>query len=491
MPGLAEKIIAAEAALTATKDALVEATDLLEAAPEEEELLAQVEELSTTAEKQANTVEALRRAEKALANRATPVEEGAPTAPAYAPNLKNFRDIKKGGELMWKHATAKLIAFVEKKPVQQVFEERYADDQRVKASYDHVQIMLKSAVAPALTTVPAWAGALVREDTRGFMEALTEVSVVSALASRVDTFDFGGANSVKIPYENPLAANPTEPAWVGEGGVIPLTSFSFGSLVLNPYKLAAIATMSREIVDRSTPAIEGVVQRLLQKAYAKVLDLAFLNSAIAAVPNVRPASPFYGVTPVVASDFGTSDENIRGDVLALLTALANAGLGTNPVLIGNKLDFLGAGMVVNAMGEFLYKEEINGGNLLGIPVISSGHVPAHRLGMIDADYIAMALGGIDFDVSDVATVSEANADTTPPTQATGAAGAVGTAGQVPVQGGIPIAGGVGAAMAGVTSRSLWQTYSLGIRLVSHLSWGKTNPAAAQYIAATDWQPPAP
>lgn len=482
MPTLAEKIVAAEAELVTLKDGLVSATDALEGAPDEESLLAQVEELTDQVEKKTAHVAALKKAESALASRAQRTDPV--NAPAVIPHLRQLRDPKKGGEIMWKHATAKLLAYVEKKPVEQIIAERYDDDERVKATYEH-NMILKTAVNPAMTTVPAWAGALVREDTRGFMEALTEVSVAAALASRVNALDFAGANSIKIPYENPLAATPTEPAWVGEGGVIPLTSFSFGSLTLNPYKLAAITTMTREIVDRSTPAIEGIVQNLLRKAYAKVVDQALLALVAPAVVNVRPASLYHGVAATTAGA-GTGDENVRADVLALLSKLAAAGLGANPVLIGNKLDFLSAGMMVNAMGEFLFKSDVASNNLMGIPIIGSGHVPLHQLGIVDADYVAMALGAIEFDVSDVATVTEANADATPPTQSVDFTGALATAGQVGVNAGIKVGPQAGAGAAGVTTRSLWQTYSLGIRMVAETSWGKLNPAAAQYIAATDW-----
>lgn len=488
MPTLAEKIAALKEKIVSLKDNLVVATDAFGASPDDETLLAEVEELSTQIEKQETTLAAFAKAEKALAESAKPVDQpNTPNAPNIAPNLKLFRDPKVGGEIMWKHATAKLLAHVEKKPVEQVIAERYADDQRVKATFEH-NVIIKSAVNPATTFVPAWAGALVREDTRGFMEALTEVSVAAALAGRVGALDFAGANSIKIPFENPLAATPTEPAWVGEGGVIPLTSFSFGSLTLNPYKLAAITTMTREIVDRSTPAIEGIVQNLLRKAYAKVVDQALLALVAPAIANVRPASLYHGVAALPPSA-GTGDENVRGDIQSLLAALAAAGLGQNPVLIANKLDMLSAGMMVNAFGEFLFKADVASNNLLSFPVISSGHVPLHQLGMVDASYIAMALGSIDFDVSDVATVVEANADATPPTQADDGTGAVpGTPGVVMRNAGIDAggAGAGGAAAAGYNARSLWQTYSLGIRMVSETSWGKLNPAAAQHIDATDW-----
>ncbi|MET0462383.1 MAG: phage major capsid protein [Chitinophagaceae bacterium] len=483
---LAARIKAAEEEELRLKDKLTEATEALEAAPDEDDLVEIVNETTIQLEKQSNMLTALKKAEKALAANAKPANEEVEggTSAAIAPNLRMLRDSKTPGELMWKHATAAIIAHVEKKAVEQVINERYADDQRVKATFDFIQ---KSAVAPAMTTVPAWAGALVRDDTRGFIESIEDVSVLAALNGRVQSFSFDGFNSIKIPYENPLAENPTEPAWVGEAGVIPLTAFSFGSLTLTPSKLAAISTMSREIAARSTPAIEGLVQNLLRKAYARVADNALLNPTFPAVPNLNPASLLNGVAALPASA-ASPDENIRADILALLAAFTAARIGNSPVLIMNPQNVLAASMLVNAFGEFIFRDELSRGTLFGIPVISSAHVPLNRVIMVDAAFIAFAIGGVEFDVSDVATVTEANADGTAPTQAGDApgGGALGTAGKVPVGAGIPVAGGAGASTTGYTARSLWQTYSLGIRMVGQASWGKLNTAAAQWIDGITW-----
>jgi HK97 family phage major capsid protein len=469
---LAERIVAAETALVTSKDSLNAAVKALEAAPNEESLLMQVEELTGSVEKQTTTIGALRKAEKALASRAAPAgTEGGPGAPAIIPNMNHLRTPKGGGELMWKHATAKLLAHVEKKSVDQVIEERYPDDNRVKATLDFIS---KSAEQIAVTSVPSWAGELVQEDVRGFMGQLTDVSVAAQLITFVQNFDFGGYGSIKIPNADPIGNELTEPAWVGEGGVIPVTSFGFGSMTLNPYKLAAITTMSKEITTRSTPAIEGIVRELMRNAYAKVVDHAILTPTINAVAGVRPASPFYGVTPLVPAA-GLPEENVRADILTLLKAMTVNKLGQRPVLIANNLNVLSAGMMVNVMGDFLYKTELNANRLLGLPKVSSGHVPLDMLAALDGAFIAMALGGIEFDVSDVATITEANADGTPPSQAL-----PGEAGRVGPNGGLA----VGA--AGVQSRSLWQTYSLGIRMVAHLSWGKTNPNAAQFMTGINW-----
>jgi hypothetical protein len=245
--------------------------------------------------------------------------------------------------------------------------------------------------------------------------------------------------------------------------------------------------MSREIVSRSTPSIEALIQNGLRKAYAKVLDNALINPAITAVANVRPASLLNGVAALTAGTGGDID-NIKADILSMLSAMSAVGLGQSPVLLLNKLDVLSASMLSDPLGNFAFRDELSSGRLLGIPVIASGHVPQRRAIMVDAAYVAMALGGIEFDVSDVATVVEANADTTAPTMANyGTDGAVGSeAGRVAVNGGIAVEGTTGTGSAGYTARSLWQTYSLGIRMVSQTSFGKTNAAAAQWVDSTDW-----
>jgi HK97 family phage major capsid protein len=477
---IAERIQAAETALVALKDQLVEATKSLEAAPDEESLLVQVEELSAQVEKNSKTIDALKNAEHALAARAKPVDG----APAYVKNAAK-NDPKNVGDVIFKHATAKLLAHVERKSVDQVIEERYADTNYVKATFDHVQ---KSIVNPAMTTDSAWAGALVQNDTRGFIDSLKDVSVAAALAQRSIRLDFGGFNSITIPHRNPLAAQLTEPAWVGEAGAIPLTSFSFGSQTINRYKLAAITTMSREIVERSTPSIEALVRAGLQEAYAEVLDAALL-SVSGAVPGIRPAGLLSGVTLIPGTPGGGEDA-VRGDIMAAVSAMTAARVGARPVLLINNLDRLAVSMMTTAMSDYVFRDELSSGFLLGLPVIASANVPQHEWLLVDAANLAVAFDTPMFDVSDVATVVESNANAMAPTMAATAAqaaiGAVGTEGQVPVNSGIAVAGSSGAAMAGYQARSLWQTYSLGIRMVAPTSWHVMMAGSVQASTDSTW-----
>lgn len=475
---LHERIVAADAELLSLKDALVEATQSLEAAPDEEALLVEVEELTAKVEKQSTTVEALKKAEAALAARAKPV----------SPAVVEAKHIKKAADhLLMKHATAKFLAFVERKPVEQVMEERYKDANGVIESYDYIR---KTAVAPADTLTSGWASELVQSDMQGFLDTLRTTSVAAALAGKAQMLNFGGYNSITIPRRNALSASPSEPAWVGEGGVIPLTQFSFGSATINRYKLAAISTCTREIAERSTPQIEGILRNALSEAYAVVLDNAFLSAA-AAVTNVRPAGIRNGLAGAAtgAGDATGGSASLIIDLKAMLASMQANRVGTRPVLLMNTATRLSVAMMQTSLGEFMYRDEISQARLLGMEVVSSDHVPTGVAILVDADSLVTAFDAPMFDVSDVATVTEANADGSAPTQAEGAAGAVGTAGQVPPRtGGIEVSkdGAIAAHAAGYTARSLWQTYSLGIRMVAPTSWALIRSGAVAERTSVSW-----
>ena len=476
---IADRVSAAEAELLKNNDALVEATKALEAAPDEEALLAQVEELASIVEKNANTVEALKKAEAALAARATPV-----SAPAVVPQMK--KDGKGNGDLLWKMATAQFIAFSQRKEVGQVLAERYKDNDQLPAAIDYVQ---KSVVNPAMTSVSGWASELVRTDIQGFLDTLRTVSVAAELAARSQRLNFGGYDSITVPMRNPLGATLTEPAWVGEAGNIPLTQFSFGSAKLNRYKLAAITTFTRELADRSTPQIEGLLRDALTEAYAQVLDAALLSNA-AAVTGVRPAGLLNNVTGVAGTS-GGGEAAVLADMKTMINAMTAARLGARPVLIIPTANRLSLSLMMNPLGQRAFADEIAAGRLLGVEVISSQHVPASTAILVDASTFATAFDTPIFDVSDVATVTEANANGTAPTMAATAAqaaiGAVGTAGQVPVNSGIAVAGSTGAAQVGQQTRSLWQTYSVGIRMIAPTSWALLRGSTAvQETTSITW-----
>ena len=150
---------------------------------------------------------------------------------------------------------------------------------------------------------------------------------------------------------------------------------------------------------------------------------------------------------------------------------------------------LSLSMSVSSLGDYMFRDEVATGRLLGMEVVSSANVPTGLVMMVDADAMAFGLDAPTFDVSDVATVTEANADATAPTQAnTGAADAKGTVGQVPQDLGQHVTqdGVTRVAGAGYTARSLWQTYSVGIRMVAPTSWAMLRPSSLVERTGVTW-----
>jgi hypothetical protein len=482
MKTLAERIVEAEQALVTKKDALVAATKALEAAPDEDSLLHEVEQITLEVTKATASIDALKKAEAALASRAAPNPQTVDDKTGAPAVIQQRAKSGQADDIVWKMGVASVVAFAQRKSLAEVVAERYAGDKALPAVIDHLQ---KAAVNPATTYVPTWAGELTEEGIWGFLDALNETSVAAALSARSLRLSFGGYNSLKVPRREPNLANPTEPAWVGEGGAIPLTQFSFGSETINRYKLAAITTMTKEIAERSTPQIEGILRSALRDAYAIVLDNALLSAA-GAVAGIRPSGLLNGVAALPAS-VGGGEDAVRADIVALLEALMTARTSLSPVLIINTLDRLKVSMLTSAFSEPVFAAELASGRLLGIPVIHSAHVPRGRVIMVDSAVFTSAFDMPMFDVSEVATVVEADAGAAAPTMANTLAGALGTAGQVPRGGGIDASGNpTGAASAGYTARSLWQTYSLGIRMIAPTSWASLRQPSVAWIDGVTW-----
>lgn len=467
---LSEQIEAARKELLALKDSLIESTKALEAAPDDDILLAQVTELTAQVEKKSATVDALAKAESALIERAK-----------AAPAILTAQGKPDDGKDLWvKKAVVSFMAHCRHTDQETIREELYPSNKALAA------IMQKSAVGPANTYTAGWASELVQTDTQGFVNLLVPNSVAAAIASRTFMVMFDGFDSVTVPRRNArTAATSVGGAFVGEGGAIPLGRIGLGATKLSRYKHAVITPFSRELAERSTPAIEGILRQAIIDDMSISLDGVFLGSG-AEVSGIQPAGIANGVVPITGTAGGGADAVIA-DLKAALSAMQNALLGVRPVLFINTIDALSAGLMQTALGDFLFRDELNQGRLLGVDVIRSQNVPQGTLYLVDAASIATAFDAPMFDVSDVATIVEANADATAPTMANGgASGAVGTAGQVPVGGGIAVAGTTGTASTGYTARSLWQTYSVGIRAIAPVSWGTIQPGAVVIVSGLTW-----
>jgi len=171
----------------------------------------------------------------------------------------------------------------------------------------------------------------------------------------------------------------------------------------------------------------------------------------------------------------------------LFQALQAARVGANPVLIMNSMRLLGLSTITTAAGGFMFRDEIAAGRLMGVPIIASENVPAGTVIIVDAGSFAAANDAPEFAISDQATLTMANADTTAPTQAEGAAGVIGTADQVPPKGGIHVNEATTQAFAaGYDAVSMFQTYSTAIRMVLPTSWGLIRTGTVAGLSGVAW-----
>ena len=484
---ISEKIAAKNERLVAVKDELTELKALVESADSEELSSDQIERVDVLTEEQdavIKSIESLQKIEENLAKKAQPVSGSFAPATGGA-----FPVEEKGGDLIIRSAVIDLIAHLSKASPEQVIAERYSHDDKLKAVHSTIN---KSAVMPADTTTAGWAAELVRNDIRGFLTDLEPVSVYAQLRAAGTGLDFGTANSVTIP-RRAAGDRGVAPAFVGEGGVIPVGKMSLASQTLNRYKVGVISNFTNELLQQSTPNIETLVRQAIIDDTSYKLDMALLDAA-AAVAGVRPASILNGVTGTASS--GSTAADIITDLRVLLDAMQAANLGAQPVLIMNSSRVLGLSTVLNATGQFMFRDEVAQGRLLGVPLIVSTNVPAEQVIIVDAGSFAAANGTPEFAVSDQATLVQANADGTAPTMAGdgssapyGNSDALGTAGEVQPSSGTAVVGAADpatGASAGYTALSMYQVYSTAVRMVLPTSWALLRPGAVDQITGAQW-----
>ncbi len=440
MKTLAEKIATSKAALSDMRDRLQKAVE----GDIDESVTAEIEELSGSIEAEEKTLSMLEAAETRLAANA------ATTATPVATTQRNYATARttEKADLLVKAATANFFAHVNKTGISEALTRLYP-------GHTALDTYVKAASAPATTTTTGWAAELVATTNAEFLESLRPLSVYAALTAKGQRFTFGRAGIVKIPRR---AATPTLAGdFVGEGAPIPVKQGALTSVSLTPHKLAVISTFTRELAMHSTPAIESMVRSMILEDTANVLDARLLDNVAASA--IRPAGLLNGVTPVASS--GNTSANIATDIRALLAPIMAANGGRRLVWILNPARLVGLSMVQTGAGTFLYADEIAQGRLFGYEFIASNNVPANSVYLVDAgDFVSASNDAPEFDVSDVATL---HMEDTNPDEIVDGAGAVAQ----------PV-------------RSLWQTASIGVRMIQEVSWAMRRGGMVGALSGVNW-----
>lgn len=447
---LAEKIAEGEAELVRLRDHLTELTG----SDSDEDQTDAIEEITRQIEATTKAQATLHNAQAALVASARPAEQDAAETTEVTkggpakPRTIHTRGQRDPAALFFRSAVIIMRAHVEKRNPGEI----------IRADYGgaaDLETIVRTATAPAMTSVAGWAAELVGETTDAFVDLLRPGSIFFSLGMMQFTF---GRGKLRIPSR---ASGDLAGSFVGEGAPIPVKQLALASVLMQPYKLGVISTFTRELDMLSDPAVEPLFRNIMTEDTRETIDVLFMDDT-AAVPNVRPAGlqSLAGLNTVASS--GTTLANIITDMKAAMQAMADNRMGTRLVWIIPMAQLVSLSLQTNAAGNFMFRDEMANGTIMGIPFLSNVLVPAETVFLVDAAELMAAYSTTPMiDASEQATLHMDNAPA--PISTVGTPNAV----AAPV-------------------RSLWQTASWALRLLWDLTWNQRRPNAVFTITGVQW-----
>jgi HK97 family phage major capsid protein len=253
-------------------------------------------------------------------------------------------------------------------------------DLNVKRLLRHVE---KADQTVGTTTTSGWASQLVQTSVADFFSTITGMSAGARLIETGTKIDLGGG-TVLFPV---ASATPIKVGWVNEADPIPVWSGTAAQNTLGPHrKMAAIVVVSRELLRRGVGGL-ATFEAMLRERVAESIDAAIFSND-AGTTEVHPGLR-YGVTPMSGSG-----ESFPEDALQKLVAgLADKGGSGNVAVV--------AAPRTAATLRFLHPT-------IGIPIWSTRQLPAGTVIALDPLAFASAIGTVEFDVSENATVHMAD-----------------------------------------------------------------------------------
>ena len=246
--------------------------------------------------------------------------------------------------------------------------------------------------------------------------------------------------------------------WVGESKAIPMSKPDFSTVSLTPLKVAALTTMSKELLRDSSPSAEMWIRDSLVNAAAQRIDTTFISTT-AASAGVSPAGILNNIAATTSA--GTDTASVLNDIKELryrfIAAKNSGGLVwcMNPALASS------LSLTRNALGQKEFTEiNQNGGMLEGDPVYVSENVNANYLVLLKpSDIYRIGLGGVEVSMSEHATIEQSDGPTgasdTPTDQAEGIVG-------------------------------MFQTESVALKVVQSINFARRRTSAVAWINDADY-----
>ncbi|MCP3471408.1 phage major capsid protein [Bradyrhizobium sp. CCGUVB1N3] len=332
-----------------------------------------------------------------------------------------------GGNLFTRSLTARTLARLRRSKAADVAAELWPNDR----SLEH--LLTRAASNPAMVSVPGWAAELSQRYVSDAIQALGPASSAAQILRKCLVLSFDGYGSISAPG---FVAEYGNAGFVAEGQPIPVRQLTTTPAVLDPHKLAAIAVLTREMLESSNA--EALISDALVKAAGRMMDEVLFDANPAAAN--RPAGLRYGVAALPVSTASDGFEAVFEDVAALINSLAPVG-GNGPyILVG------APGRAVMMGARFAERSDVD------LSIFGSNAVVNDLLAIAPAALVAA--------ISPEPEIETVNAATLVMDTAPGAAGTMGP------------------------EKEIWQTDSIAIKVRWPVSWALRDPRAFAWTTPT-------
>ena len=292
----------------------------------------------------------------------------------------------------------------------------FVADDYIKARWgEDADPLIKAYLSKAAVAIPLSTMTIVNQDQyRGdlFVELLRNASVFFRITGKRD-FDFAQNNKVSIPRQT----GGFVAGWVGEANSIPVSTLTSDEIELSPKKLAGLISFSNELLRRSSPSVEGLLQDDMVQGASAALDTEFWSTT--AATSTRPGG-ILAAASLVAGGAITVATATLAQLDAAFAALygamkaANAPM-VNPHWVMPESFRTKLALLRNSVDGLAYPSIAANNTLLTIPIVASNAV-ATNYGIVDGNQVFYGEElPIQIDSSEVATFQSNDAPATPPT----------------------------------------------------------------------------
>ncbi|GBR00519.1 phage major capsid protein [Acetobacter oeni] len=237
----------------------------------------------------------------------------------------------------------------------------------------------RSPITKALSTGTGAAGGFIvpPDYVAQVIEYLYPLTVVRSSGPRVLPMPRG---TMTLPRQSQTATA----GYGAELAAIPTSEQRLDNIVASYKKLTALVPVSNDLMRYSDPAIDAFVRDDLVQIIARREDLAFIRGdglndsprgfkSFCPATNVITAGTTAGVT-----DLATILQTVNQGLTGAITKLRMANVPViSPVWIMNPRTEMFLYSLLNALGVYVYRDEMNEGKILGIPYKTTTQIPVN------------------------------------------------------------------------------------------------------------------